>query len=86
MQHPETSTGPSGPHWGEKEQTMFAHVPLMIGTEVSHIPGIPASMGNLISHVRANGHGNMSTVLTDWKPWSGLGPDSRGPILEIPVG
>ena len=65
MQHPETGTGPSGPHWSEKEQIVSTLVPLMTGTEVSHILGIHASMGNLISHVRANGKGNISSVLTD---------------------
>ena len=62
---------------------MPAFVPLMTGTEVSPILGIPASVGNLVSHVRADGNGNMSSVLTDWKPWSGLGPDSYGPVPEI---
>ena len=65
MQHPETGTGPSGPNLGEKEQTVSAPVPLMIGTKVSHIPRIPASMGNIVSHVRADGNGNISSVLTD---------------------
>ena len=35
MQHPETDTDPSGPHWGEKEQTASALVPLMTGTAPS---------------------------------------------------
>ena len=83
MQHPETDTGRSGQYWGEKEQTASALVPLMIGTKVSHISEIPASAGNLVSYVWADGNGNMSSVLTDWKPWFGLGLDSRGPILEI---
>ena len=65
MQHPETDTGTSGPHRGEKEQTVSTPIPLMIGTEVSHIPGIPASAGNLVSNVRADGNGNISSVLTD---------------------
>ena len=68
MQHPETGIGPSGPHWGEKKHTVSAHVPLMTETEVSRIPGIPASASNLISHVRVDGNGNMSSVLTDWSP------------------
>ena len=83
MQYPETSTGPLGPHWGEKEQTVFMPVPLMTGTEVSHIHGIPASTGNLVSYVRADGNGNMSSVLTNWKPWSGLSIDSRGLVPEV---
>ena len=65
MQHPEIGTGPSGPHWGEKEQTMSAHVLLMTRTEVSHIPGIAASTGNLVSCVRDDGNGNISSVPTD---------------------
>ena len=44
---------------------MFVHVPLTTVTKVSHIPGIPASVGNLVSHVRADGNENISSVLTD---------------------
>ena len=62
---------------------MFAPVPLINDTEVSNIPRILASVGNLVSHSRADGNGNMSSVLTDWKPCSGLGLDSRGLVLEI---
>ena len=65
---------------------MSAPVPLMTGTEVPRIPRIPASEGNLTSHVRVDDNGNMSVVLIDWKPWSGLGPDSRGPVPEILMG
>ena len=65
MPHPETNIGPSDPHWGEKEQTMSAPVPLMTRTAVSRILRIPASTGNLVSHVRADGNGNISSVLTD---------------------
>ena len=68
MQHPEIDTGSSDPHWGVKEQTVSAPVPLMIRTEVSHSPGILVSKGNLASHVQANGNGSISTVLLDWKP------------------
>ena len=35
MQHLETDVGPSGPHWGEKEQTVSASVPLMTRTTLS---------------------------------------------------
>ena len=35
MQHPETETGPSGPYWGEKEQSASVLVPLMTGTASS---------------------------------------------------
>ena len=84
MPHLETDTGPSRPHWDEKKQIVSAPVPLMTRTEVSRILGIPASAGNLVSHIRANDNGNMSSyVLSDWKPWSGLGPDSRGLVPEI---
>ena len=83
MQHPETNIGFPGLCWGKEEQTAYAHVPLMIGIEVSRIPGSPASTGNLVSHVWVDGNGNMSLVLTNWKPWSGLGPDSCGPVPEI---
>ena len=62
MQHPKTDTGPSDPHWGEKEQTVFVPVPLMTGTEVSRILGIPASVDNPVSCVQANGNGSMSST------------------------
>ena len=65
MQYLETDIGPSGLHWGEKEQTVSAPVPLMTRIEVSRIPGIPASAGNLLSHVQADGNGNISSVMTD---------------------
>ena len=65
MQHPGTDTGPSSTHWGENEQTMLVPVPLVTRTEVSRILRIPVSTGNLISHVRADSNGNMSSVLTD---------------------
>ena len=85
MQYPETSTGPLGPHWSEKEQIVFTLVPLMSGTKVSHNHGIPASAGNLnlVSYIRADGNGNMSSVLTNWKPWYGLSLDSRGLVPEV---
>ena len=46
MQHPETDTGPFGSHWGEKEQTAFAHVPLMTKTVLSQYLEVLASEGN----------------------------------------
>ena len=64
MQHSEIDTGSSSPHWGKKEHTAFVRVPLMTRTEVSHSPEIPASEGNPISYVQANGNGNMSLILT----------------------
>ena len=39
-------------------------VPLMTRTEVSHNPGILASVGNPVSYVQADGNDNMSSVLT----------------------
>ena len=62
MQHLETDISPSGLHWGENEQTVSIPIPLMTGTNVSHIPRILASIGNLVSHVRADGSNNMSFV------------------------
>ena len=41
---------------------MYVHVPLMIGIEVSHNPGIPASMGNPISCVQVGGSDSMSSA------------------------
>ena len=39
-------------------------VPLMTGTDVSHDPGILASVGNPVSCVQADGNDNMLSVLT----------------------
>ena len=64
MSHSEADTGSSGPCWGKKEHAASVHVPLMTGTEVSRSLGIPTSTGNLVSYVRADGNGNMSSVLT----------------------
>ena len=41
---------------------MFMHVSLMIGTEVSHNLGIPASMGNPVSCVQAGGSDSISSA------------------------
>ena len=60
MQHPETGTGPSGPHWGEKEQTASVPVPLMIGNVSSHNLGILASMDNPVLCSQADGNDSMS--------------------------
>ena len=57
--HSEADTGSFGSCWGKKEHIESVHVPLMIGTEVFHSLGIPASAGNLVSHVRADGNGDM---------------------------
>ena len=68
MPHSETDTGSSSLYWGKREHTTSVHIPLMIGTEVSCSLGILASAGNLFSHVRADGNGNMSSVLTGLEP------------------
>ena len=59
MQHPKIDTGSSSPHRREKEHTTSVHVPLMIATEASHGPKIPASEGSPTSHVQADGNDNM---------------------------
>ena len=64
MPHSEADTGSSGPHWGKKEHIASVHVPPMIRTKVSCSPRIPASASNPASYVRADGSGNMSSVLT----------------------
>ena len=64
MPHPEADTCSLGLYWGEKEHTPSVHVSLMTGTEVSHSLEIPASTGNLVSYVQADGNGNMSSTLT----------------------
>ena len=43
---------------------MSTPVLLMTGTMLSQNPGILAFEGNSTSHVRADGNGNMSAVLT----------------------
>ena len=60
VSHPGTDTGSPGPCWGKERQTVFAYVLLMIGSEVSHNPGIPTYMGNPISCVQAGGSDSMS--------------------------
>ena len=62
MKHPEIDTSLLGPHLGEKEQTMSAHVPLMIGTVMSHNFGIPAPVDNSISCAQDDGNGSMSST------------------------
>ena len=64
MQHPGTDTSSSCPHWGEKEQIVFVHIPLMTGIVLSHNLGILASKGNPASYVQVDGSNNMSSVLT----------------------
>ena len=62
MQHPETDTGPSSPHWGKKEQTTSVLVPLMIGNAPSHNSGILAFLGNPVSCSQVDGNDSMSSV------------------------
>ena len=62
MQHPGTDTSPSSPYWGEKEQTVSVHVPLMTRTALSHNSGILASVDNPISCSQADGNDNMSSA------------------------
>ena len=64
---------------------MFAPVPLMIGTALSRNLRILAFRGNPTEYAQADGRGNRSPVQTDWKPWSGLGPDNRSPVPETLV-
>ena len=62
MQHPEINTSPSGPHWGEKVQTVFASIPLMNGTALSHNSEILASVDNPVSCAQVDGNGSMSSA------------------------
>ena len=62
MQHPGADIGSLGPCWGKEEQTAFAHVPLMIGTVMSHNSKVPASMDNPVSYSQADDNGNMSSA------------------------
>ena len=43
---------------------MFVHIPLMIGIEVSHNTGIPASVGNPFSCVKASDNDIKSLALS----------------------
>ena len=63
MQCPSIDTGSPGPWWGKEEQIESVHVPLMIGTAVSHNSGILASEDNPVSCVQAGCNGNMSFAL-----------------------
>ena len=76
MQHLETGTGPSGPHWGEKEQTVFAPVLLITGTASAQNHGIHASVGNPASYVHADGNRNMSSALAGPIPGALVGQKS----------
>ena len=62
MHHPETDTSFPGPYWNKENPTVSMHIPLMIGTTVSHNPGIPASEGNFVSCVQADGRCIMNTT------------------------
>ena len=75
---------------GKEEQATSMYVPLMIGTEVSHNSGIPASVDNLASDVQADGNGNMSPALFVLEPRSAshfgminLSPNSRD-LVPVP--
>ena len=47
---------------------MSVYIPLMIGTEVSHNSGIPASEDKPALGVQADGNGNMSLALSSLVP------------------
>ena len=64
---------------------MSAPVPQMIGTAQSRNLGILAFGGNPTEYAQADGRGNRSLVQIDWKPWSGLGPNSRSLVPETLV-
>ena len=65
MQHPETDTGSPSPYQDKENGSMSMHVPLMIGTVMSHNPRIPTSKGNSVSYVQDDGSRNMSLALAD---------------------
>ena len=62
MQHPGTDIGSPSLCWGKEEQNASAHIPLMIGTMMSHNSGIPASVDNPVSYAQADGNGSMSSA------------------------
>ena len=80
-----TETGSSDPYRGEKEQTVSVPVPPMLGTAVSHAPGISTFVGNPASYVQAGDSRNISSTLPDWHPYLGLDPNSSGSIPNVLV-
>ena len=68
MQHLETNTDSPGPYRDKENPTVSMHVPLMIGTIVSHNLGIPTSRGNFVSCVQVYGSKNMSSDLANQEP------------------
>ena len=62
MQYLGIDIGSPGLCWGKKEQTASVHVPLMIGTVMSHNSRIPAAMDNPISYAQADGNDSMSST------------------------
>ena len=58
-------------------------VQLMFGTAMFHISRISAFVGNPASSVQAGDSRNISSVLLDWHPFPSLGPDRRGPVLNV---
>ena len=74
MQCPGTNTSSPDPWWGREEQTESVHVPLMIGTGVSHNSGIPAAE-DISSHVS-----RLVAMETCPLPWLASSPEVS-PIL-----
>ena len=68
MQRLATDTVSPGPWWDKEEQIVSVHVPLMIGTEVSHNFGILSSKDNPASSVQVDDNGNMAPTLAGYKP------------------
>ena len=62
MPRPRTDNGFPGLFYGKERQIVSVHVLLMIGTKVSHNPGIPASVGNPVSCVQAGVSDIISSV------------------------
>ena len=63
VQYPMPETGPSGPSWGKKEQTVSVDAQLVLETVVSQNSRIPTSKGNLVSHVQAADNGSIYSAL-----------------------
>ena len=76
MPHPRTDTGSSDPYWGVEEWTVSVQVPLMSETALSQNLGIPASRGNPVSYVQADGNRNMSSALAGPVPGALIGQKS----------
>ena len=58
-QYPVPETGPFGPSWGKKEQTVSVDAPFVPKTMVSHNSRILVTRSDLVSHVQVVNNGSI---------------------------